>query len=110
MSFEFSLNEIVWAKIRGHPWWPAIIKSVIPDSKENKFKIDFIGDNSHATLPVSKLANFQKYLREKSKTKKSKLIDSIKKAKEMYESRRDKDGSKKPTEKTENTNIFDGIL
>ena len=85
MSYEFSVTEIVWAKIRGYPWWPAFVKSIHPDPKENKFKVYFIGDNTHATLPHSKITNFQKSYKDHSKTKKSKLLDSIKKAKEMVE-------------------------
>lgn len=23
--FKFKEKELVWAKVRGHPWWPAIV-------------------------------------------------------------------------------------
>jgi hypothetical protein len=29
MSENFIIGEIVWAKIRGYPWWPAVVKIFI---------------------------------------------------------------------------------
>lgn len=50
-SSGFSKGDIVWAKIKGFPWWPAIIGKVNSDKKdsssaEKKYKVDFIGENS----------------------------------------------------------------
>jgi hypothetical protein len=54
---------------------------------EKKYTVGFIGDNTHATLPKQKLANFLKELNNFSKTKKKLLLESIKLAKEMLESK-----------------------
>lgn len=27
MDSQYSLNEVVWAKIKGFPWWPGIVIS-----------------------------------------------------------------------------------
>lgn len=86
-GFDFFIGEVVWAKIRGYPWWPAIVKKAMADPKENKYMVYFIGDNTHSTLPESKLANFQKNFKDYSKTKKGKLVESIKKAKDMIDNK-----------------------
>jgi hypothetical protein len=26
---EFQEGEIIWAKIRGYPWWPAIVNKIV---------------------------------------------------------------------------------
>ena len=92
---NFAVGEIIWAKIRGHPWWPGLVKlnpkyqitGVDDDSKEKKYLINFIGDNSHATLPKPKLAKFMSNYKTYSQTKKKNLLDSIKKAKEMFDNK-----------------------
>ena len=28
MEEDFKLEEIVWAKLRGYPWWPGYIQSL----------------------------------------------------------------------------------
>lgn len=57
----FQRGEIVWAKVSGYPWWPALIVEV--DFNTNKCvreaAVNFIGENSHASLPLSKLANYK---------------------------------------------------
>ena len=58
----FNKNEIVWAKVKGHPWWPAlVISSYLSQFKRKKilraqsfhgknskkeYLVNFIGDNS----------------------------------------------------------------
>ena len=46
-------GEVVWAKIVGYPWWPALVKWVMTKVVENdnpqqpnKSKVQFFGDNS----------------------------------------------------------------
>lgn len=87
---NFKKGDIVWAKVKGYPWWPGKIKKIfLKDStaKENSnntlVTINFIGDNSHSELPISKVENFEKKYSEYSNTKKKILKKSIEKAKRM---------------------------
>ena len=85
MEKAYKKGEIVWAKIRGYPWWPGVvwnfnvkIGQINEDQKkEIKYLVNFIGDNTHAELPIVKLEKFEKKLTEYSKTKKIALLDSI---------------------------------
>ena len=81
----FTVDEIIWAKIGGYPWWPAMIKGIEEDNKEIKYRVSFIGDNTHATLPKRNLNKFEKEYKIHSNTKKKNLLDSIKIAKELYD-------------------------
>lgn len=40
----FKEGQIVWAKIKGYPWWPAVIGSISPDDPE--ICVNFLGDFS----------------------------------------------------------------
>lgn len=31
---KFQLNDIVWAKVKGYPWWPGIIVKINQDKKD----------------------------------------------------------------------------
>jgi len=71
-------GEVVWAKIKGFPWWPGVIAKVIVD-KENpsapmECLVNFLGENSHAQLSLDKLAKFQEKYNEYAKMKKKKVI------------------------------------
>ena len=33
----FTVDEIVWGKIKGYPWWPAMITGIEEDNKEKKY-------------------------------------------------------------------------
>jgi hypothetical protein len=62
----FQQGEIVWAKVSGHPWWPALVAEVDSNTKQGirQAAVNFIGENSHASLPFTKLAPY-KYLYHK---------------------------------------------
>jgi hypothetical protein len=96
MEKKFRKGEVVWAKVRGFPWWPAIVKSVyikiIKQDKEDEelrhttILVYFIGDNSHSELPINKVEKFAQKYEEFSKTKKKSLLNSIKLAKKIISS------------------------
>ncbi len=48
MSLSFEKGEVVWAKIKGYPWWPAVVG--VPCESRNgesaKILVNFIGENS----------------------------------------------------------------
>ncbi len=41
---HFSQAEIVWAKITGYPWWPALVTGA--GSGSGTFRVDFFADNT----------------------------------------------------------------
>ena len=89
MSEEsFIEEEIIWAKLKGYPWWPAILVSIKTDinSKEEKYRVVFLGNHLQATLKKMYISKFDKNYKLYSKTKNKDLIGIIKKAKEIYES------------------------
>ena len=78
---DFKRGDIVWAKVRGYSWWPARIGDIIKESKDRKYRVDFIGDNTHQTVAYDKVAGFIDKYAEYSKTKQRNLLESIAQAK-----------------------------
>ena len=75
----FSLEEIVWAKVRGFPWWPAHVTE-IREAKtcgEHKYKISFFADDTHSVLVESKIQKFKQKIHEHSKPKQKALQEAI---------------------------------
>jgi hypothetical protein len=95
MEKKYQKGEVVWAKVRGFPWWPGVIQNILritkvdeeegfmKEIKETKIKVSFVGDNSYAELPLNKIEKFQTKFDEYSKTKKKSLLNSIKLAKKI---------------------------
>lgn len=99
MSTFFEKGEVVWGKIRGYPWWPAIIT----DFNNNLiYTIKFYNDNSAARLSSKFLLKYEenknKILEANKKNKK--LKDAIKDADLYIEERNNRN-----IEYTENNNI-----
>ena len=88
---ELKLKDIVWAKAKGNPWWPGIIKKIsfynIPKNnhiiKEKIFTIDFIGEKSHVKLTKENIELFLDNYKKHLSAKQPSLIKSIKLAKKM---------------------------
>ena len=86
MSEEnFHEEEIVWAKLRGYPWWPAILLSIKNDMNtgEEKYRVAFLGNLMQATLKKIYLSKFNKNYKLYSKTRNKDLIEIIKNAKDI---------------------------
>jgi len=82
----YAKNQIVWAKVKGYPWWPAIVAKSNQGrggTIEDEVLVNFVGENSHATLRMDKIADFEEEYEMHSNTKSKKLIDSIKIAKRI---------------------------
>ena len=80
----FTVDEIVWGKIKGYPWWPAKITEIEEDNKEKKYKVNFIGNNRHANLKKRNIGKFEKEFKNHSNTKKKDLLESIKTASDLF--------------------------
>ena len=85
---SFMEEEIIWAKLRGYPWWPAILVSIKKDinTDEQKYRVVFFGNFIQATLKKLYISKFDKNYKQYSKTKNKDLNDIIKTAKEINDS------------------------
>ena len=89
MSEEtFNKKEIVWAKLRGYPWRPAILLSIKKDesTQEEKYRVFFIGNNIQAILKRIYITKFDSNYKQLSNKKNKELIDIIDLAKEINDS------------------------
>jgi hypothetical protein len=52
---NFELDQIVWAKVDGYPWWPGFIKSI---SSKGKIEVMFFDDFTRAFVKEDKVMDF----------------------------------------------------
>ena len=84
-------KDIVWAKIKGYPWWPGIIRNISNHlqtnpkgiSKKKIYTVDFIGNKSHGEVTKKDIQSFRYYYEEHCKTKNPSLMKSIELAKKL---------------------------
>lgn len=43
---HYEIGEVVWAKIKGYPWWPCIVVEFYNSNDQKDFLVNFIGENS----------------------------------------------------------------
>ena len=89
-EYSFKKGDVVWAKVKGYPWWPGEICHITikqaktePKDKQTIYRINFIGDNTHVDVPKAKVENFEDKYAKYSQIKKKKLQKAIDKAKRM---------------------------
>ena len=89
-EYSFKKGDVVWAKVKGYPWWPGEIRHITikqtktePKDKQTIYRINFIGDNTHVDVPKAKVENFEDKYAKYSQIKKKKLQKAIDKAKRM---------------------------
>ena len=61
----FRKGEVIWAKIRGFPWWPGIIqtncsKQLNSVDETHKVLVNFLGDNTHANILITQIEKYDK--------------------------------------------------
>ncbi|CAD8184166.1 unnamed protein product [Paramecium pentaurelia] len=54
---KFEINEVVWAKVLGYPWWPAQISSITngKTGSNQLCRVNFLADGTHADLRLEKV-------------------------------------------------------
>eukprot|EP00826_Nyctotherus_ovalis_P060650 TRINITY_DN8536_c0_g2_i1.p1 TRINITY_DN8536_c0_g2~~TRINITY_DN8536_c0_g2_i1.p1 ORF type:complete len:312 (+),score=59.01 TRINITY_DN8536_c0_g2_i1:206-1141(+) len=70
-------GDIIWAKLRGYPWWPARFVGVRQHKPEPLVQVKFINDNSHASIPLSHVVAYEDKREEYGRTKRKALMRSI---------------------------------
>lgn len=69
ISYKFKVYDKIFAKVKGHPFWPAYIESIDLPSKIKKYNVVFYGDNTKACV---KEVDICPYFENKSKYGKGK--------------------------------------
>jgi hypothetical protein len=96
---EYKEKDIVWAKIKGNPWWPSLISQISYKSlttlgktnKEKVYTIELIGEKNSAKVSSEKIEPFIKNYDKHANTKNSTLLKSIETAKKMCEKKTKKE-------------------
>lgn len=76
MKFDFQLDEIVWGKVSGYPWWPGFVAS---KGGKNKYEVIFLSDLTRAYLSSKKMKAFEEY-EPSPKSKTTDLLESFQRA------------------------------
>ena len=93
-KIDYKEKDIVWAKVKGYPWWPSIINHISyrniqtkgENIKEKLYSIEFIGEkNNIIKLTKEKLEPFNKNYEQHINTKNSSLLNSIELAKKIFD-------------------------
>ncbi|CAI0459938.1 unnamed protein product [Linum tenue] len=73
LSFGFDVGDMVWGKVKSHPWWPGHIfneafatSSVRRTRREGHVLVAFFGDSSYGWFDPAELIPFEPHLAEKS--------------------------------------------
>ncbi|KAB1201110.1 putative oxidoreductase GLYR1 [Morella rubra] len=74
LSFGFEVGDMVWGKVKSHPWWPGHIfndafatPSVRRTRREGYVLVAFFGDSSYGWFDPAELIPFDLYFAEKSR-------------------------------------------
>lgn len=54
-------GSMVFAKIKGHPYWPAEITEIINNEKTVKYNVTFFGENTTALIKQSDMCQYSEY-------------------------------------------------
>ena len=93
-KIEYKEKDLVWAKVKGYPWWPSIIGHISfhniqsngENIKEKIYSIELIGEkNNNIKVSKEKIEPFMKNYDKYSNTKNPTLLKSIELAKKFTE-------------------------
>ena len=79
---DYKENDIVWAKVKGYPWWPSLISQISykssttlgKTSKEKIYTIELIGEKSDIKVSSEKIEPFTKNYDKHINTKNTSLL------------------------------------
>ncbi|CAK89927.1 unnamed protein product (macronuclear) [Paramecium tetraurelia] len=73
---KFEINEVVWAKVLGYPWWPAQISSISngKTGTNQSYRVNFLADGTHADCRLEKV---KKWNDRPTQTETKKLKEAI---------------------------------
>ncbi len=76
---QYHQDDLVWAKIRGCSWWPGVVSHTEKprNGSEPQVVVNFIGENSHAVVPMDRVIHYREGYKKFSVTKKRSLLDAI---------------------------------
>lgn len=85
VEVEYEVGDMVWAKVKSHPWWPGLIfneewavPSVCKRKKVGHVLVAFFGDSSYGWFHPKELLPFETHYVEKSKqTKAPAFLDAV---------------------------------
>ncbi|KFK37950.1 hypothetical protein AALP_AA3G050800 [Arabis alpina] len=88
--YGFEMGDLVWGKVKSHPWWPGRIfnevfvsPSVRSMKKMGYVLVAFFGDNSYGWFDPAELIPFEPHVKEKShQTNSSNFVKALEEAKE----------------------------
>ena len=112
-------KDIVWAKIKGYPWWPGTIRHIFYYQNQNSYKgiykrkkyiIDFIGNKSHGEVNKNDIKLFKPNYEEHCKTKNQALIKSIELANKIYQEKYNNNNNIEIEEKKEDKETDKDII
>ena len=74
----FERNTVVWAKVRGFPWWPSYTEERMPNGH---YKVQFIGEKTYQYVPPDKIKswaeNFEEFTKVKRNKKNEKFFSAV---------------------------------
>ena len=80
---KFSVNDLVWGKVRSHPWWPGQIfdpsdasAQAMKHFRKNCYLVAYYGDGTYAWNEGSKLKSFRSHFSYIEKQKNSEVFRS----------------------------------
>lgn len=75
---SFHVNELVWAKMRGFPYWPGVIENV---TSKGQYNVHFFGDYTRSHISRNNIVHFlDGFEQYSSHTGNAKLLKAIKEA------------------------------
>ena len=91
-NIEYKEKDIVWAKVKGYPWWPSIINNIShniqtigENNNEKMYTIELIGEKNITKVSKEKIEPFNKNYDLHINTKNISLLKSIELANDIYD-------------------------